>query len=161
MHSRVFQISENPIDDLDLFTYGQYDEHWFLNEYADYTDPLTSDAAITESLTLLGMRQGIVVDITAKTMVVHSKNAVLADDYAEVIKCARHLTEMTLDQFAQQGGGESGPWREALNEAWSDTAGLWFDDGYEKFGMVTFNDFIRKCTEGKTYYIGTIFDYHC
>ena len=36
MHSRIFQVSEKPIDKADYIGESDYWDHWFTNSVADY-----------------------------------------------------------------------------------------------------------------------------
>ena len=38
MHSRIFQLSETPIDEADFLRESYYFDHWFTREIADYVD---------------------------------------------------------------------------------------------------------------------------
>lgn len=159
MHSRIFQISKNPIHRDDYITENYYDyDHWFLKEVADYVATQEGEERKI-SLEWLGKRNGIDVNINSSTIVVTSKDEYFKDKYKEFKSLLIKLQNLTLDDFkADNHDVESNIlW---LNWSYADKFGFYVEDCGEWAGLFSLDEWVRHAKENTTYYIGGVCDYH-
>ena len=97
MHSRIFQISKNPIDEDDYIDADYYcDEGWFVNAIADYVaDVDDRDAELDEWLSRFNGR-GLEYDSEKKTLTIIDRERRFAGKYAEFRWMLEKLADATL-----------------------------------------------------------------
>lgn len=154
MHSRIFQVSTEPIDKADYITESDYYDHWFTYSIADYVDEDTDRAADIEWLN----------DCARGYIIGHDDNGeyLLINNKEEYFKNAFKRFQELLDKVK---GYDINGFINGINEMW----GL-KNEYEEKYGfyvqtddngLITLDEFIRVCEENQKYYIGGTIDYHC
>ena len=101
MHSRIYQISKNPIDKVDYIGESDYWDHWFTHAVADYVNGDTDRANDIEWLKDCYGNEGLSfgVDEGGEYFIVEDKSKFFANGFAEFHKALKELSEMTLDDF--------------------------------------------------------------
>ena len=154
MHSRIFQVSLNPIEKADYITESNYDyEHWFVNEIADY---VSDDCDKDEDIKWLkdcvdGLNFGS--DDNGDYFIVESKEAYFEKKFIAFKEALDKINKCTLSDFSK-GIFEI----YHLNISYEDRYGFYIDADGE---VMTFDAFIRCCVENEKYYLGATCDYHC
>ena len=155
MHSRIFQVSENPVTNDNFIDEERYDEN-FINSIADYVDLIEykSDGYYNDLKYLLNSTEGISVDIKQGVIKVTSKEQYFLRKYERFKELALKLSEITLEEFASHK-----QWFNMfeLSEAYNNAHSFYMDDGNE---AMTIDDWVRYAELNKAYYVGNIFDYH-
>ena len=157
MHSRIFQISTQPIHICDYIEESKYYDTWFTNSYADYVD---GDTNRTEDIQWLkecyegkGLTFG--ADDNGEYFIIEDKVKYFLSSFEEFQKTLKELSEVALDDFiTHKAGLKVGQ----LNTAYQDTCGFYVDD--LDYGLCSLDYFIRSNVNGTKYYIGATIDYH-
>lgn len=154
MHSRIYQISSEPIKEENLIEEYRYDE-W---DRADYVVKETSETDIDSDLEWLQTaNKGITVDIKEKTIVITSKKEYFDKKHDEFRELTEELSNITLEEFISTKNHFT---IEDLKDAYENKHGFYIDDNDEYIGLTNLDNWVRNAEEGKEYYIGNIFDYH-
>ena len=154
MHSRIYQISSEPIKEENLIEEYRYDE-W---NRADYVVKETSETDIESDLEWLQTaNKGITVDTKAKTIVITSKKEYFDEKHDKFKELLEKLQDVTLEEFISTKNHFT---VEDLKDAYEDKHGFYVDDNDEWIGLTNLDNWVRNAEEGKVYYIGNIFDYH-
>lgn len=155
MHSRIFQISSNPITEENLIKESNYDE----NESFGYV--VTSNEVKEDLQWIQEATQGLEVNIKEKTITIKSKKEYFSKKHDTFIELAEKLSYTTLDEFIKSGWGNGllSNFTD-LKDAYEEEQAFYIDDNYECFGLTTLDNWVRNAEENKKYYIGNIFDYH-
>ena len=150
MHSRIFQVSENPITD--LIHESRYDEYLVGQDGIDY---VVESESRTEDIKWLKNHKGL--EITENTIKVVSKKEYFEKSFEEFQEYVEKLSNYTTEDFINPQN-----WLDfyRLKEAYDDQLGFKIDDNDEYFGITSLDNWVRNVEEGKTYYIGKTFDYH-
>ena len=154
MHSRIFQVSLNPIEKADYITESNYDyEHWFVGSIADY---VSDDCDREEDIKWLkGCVEGISfgADNNGEYFIVESKETYFEKKFIAFKKVLDKISKCTLSDFVQDIFEFY-----QLNILYEDKYGFYIDTDEE---LMTFDAFIRYCVEKEKYYLGGTCDYHC
>ena len=154
MHSRIYQISENPIEEENLIEEYRYDE-W---DKADYVVKETSETDIESDLEWVQTaNKGLQVNKEKKTITIVSKKEYFEDKHEKFRELARELSFISMDDF--MSGKEYFKFYD-LECAYEEKHGFYVDDNDEYIGLTNLDNWVRNAEEGKEYYIGNIFDYH-
>ena len=150
MHSRIFQVSENPITD--LIHESRYDEYLVGQDGIDYVVESESRA---EDIEWLKHSKGL--EITENTIKVVSKKEYFEKSFEEFQEYIEKFSNYTTEDFINPQN-----WLDFyhLKYAYDDQNGFKIDDNDEYFGITSLDNWVRNIEEGKTYYIGKTFDYH-
>lgn len=156
MHSRIFQISRNPIKKDCYLSEFDYEDHWFTYQIADYVSD-TSDPE--RDYEWLNEVKGITVDAKKKTLTIDSKAEYFNGKYHEFTMLAKTLSEISLNEFITN---EKNLDEYRMRQAYEDKVGFYVDDNSEYFGMATLDSFMRsqKVCEGDVFHLGAVIDYH-
>ena len=158
MHSRIFQLSTNPIDKEDYIEESNYYDHWFTNQIADYVN---DDCDREDDITWLkDSANGYVVykdNNNNYRLVMNSKEEYFANSYERFIDELAKIGTPTIEEFAK------GISLYGVNDAYEEKFGFYVDLYGDEYGsdLMTFDDFARTCDVGTIYYIGGTVDYHC
>lgn len=157
MHSRIYQISKNPIAKCDYIEEDKYYDHWFTNSIADYVDGDTNRKEDIEWLKDCYEARGISfgTDANGEYLIVEDKTKYFAKKFEAFQKTLTELSETTLDDFVS---GKCGISLHRFKESYDNTFGFYVDG--EDFGTSTFDEFTRYADVGMKYYIGATLDYH-
>ena len=157
MHSRIFQISKNPITEDQLLTEDRYIDDGFVGRIADY---VSEQMDVEDDLNwLINCQKGIELikeDDTFKIKIV-SKKDYFEKSFEEFQNLVKKFNDYTLDEFI-----DSKNWFDfyQMKSCYDDKYAFYFDDSDDYFGITTLDDFVRNVEEGSIYYIGKTFDYH-
>ena len=159
MHSRIYQVSAEPISPEDRIDESKYYDN-FVGEIADYVSEIGEDVDDGD-IKWLGQHPGIETDPVKKTVTVTDKTAYFAGKYKTFQETLDKLKATTPEEFQKyEPGDKLGMSMFILNEAYSDKFGFYMDDNGEWWGLETVDDWVRHAETGKTYYLGTVVDYH-
>ena len=156
MHSRIYQVSEKPVED--FISEDRYYEG-FVGNYADYVSEVEhkSDDYLNDLKWLQNATNGLEVNIKEGTITIISKKEYFEKKYEEFKKLLEELEATTLEEFI---GNKCAFKMTSLKYTYDDTAGFYIDDNDDYVGLTTLDNWVRNAEEGKTYYVGTIIDYH-
>lgn len=158
MHSRIFQISSNPIKEDNMIEEYRYEET-FIGSVADYVVKQTSTEVINDLEWLQSVTEGrgIEVDIDKKTIKVTSKESYFEDKHTAFTELAEKLSNISLTEFIEDKNYFD---FYDLKTSYDDKHSFYVDDNDEYAGTETLDSFVRRAEENKIYYIGSVFDYH-
>ena len=158
MHSRIYQISINPIHKYDYIDESNYYDHWFTNSVADYVNGDTDRADDIEWLKSCYDNSGLSfgADENGEYFIVEDKTKYFADKLETFQANLKELSAITLDDFAISKYDMQ---MYRLKEAYEDKYGFYVDDD-GGWGMNTLDACIRYSENGTKYYIGATIDYH-
>lgn len=157
MHSRIFQVSIEPIEEENLIEDYRY-EDGFVGSHADYVVKETSETDIESDLEWLQeATKGLEVDKEKKTLKILSKEDYFKNKHEKFKELADELSYISLEDFISNEATFS---VEDLKSAFEEKRGFYIDDNDEYIGIANLDNWIRNAEENKTYYIGNIFDYH-
>ncbi len=157
MHSRIFQISKQPIDKTDYIEEDNYYDHWFTNQIADYVNGDTNRESDIDWLKSCYNNQGLSfgADDNGEYFVIEDKNKYFAPKFERFQKLLQELSAVTLDDFVSH---KTSLQMYSLKEAYNDRYGFYVDS--EDIFLVSFDEFVRCSKVGVKYYIGATIDYH-
>lgn len=150
MHSRIFQVSKEPITD--LIHESRYDEYFVGQDGVDY---VVESESKKDDIEWLKHKKGI--EVTENTIKVVSKKEYFEKSFEEFEELIEKFRNYTTEDFINPQN-----WLDfyRLKEAYDDQSGFKMDDNDEYFGITSLDNFVRNVEEGKVYYIGSTFDYH-
>ena len=153
MHSRIFQASTKPIQEYEYLSESDYWEHWFLNSVADYV--VDSDDRNEDIEWLKECARGYTVDCdeNGDYFVITSKVEYFKNAFKNFTELLGKIKDYTIENFA---AGMHEMW--GLQNAYEEKFGFYVDMHGE---LMSFDSFVRHCTEGEKYYIGGTLDFHC
>lgn len=157
MHSRIYQISTNPIHKDDYIDESNYYDHWFTNSVADYVNGDTNRADDIKRLKSCYDNSGLSfgVDNDGEYFIVEDKTKYFANKLEIFQAILKELSSITLDDFISD---KCGVQMYRLKEAYEDKYGFYVDN--EGWGMTSLDACIRYTENGTKYYIGATIDYH-
>lgn len=152
MHSRIFQVSKEPINKNEYITQSEYYDHWFTREIADYVDD-SDRAGDIEWLNSIWKGYKVSEDVNGNYLIVTDKKEYFKERYIRFQQYINKFKECTLDEFANG------------IDIWWDLKNTYVDkfDFYiqtDNHGLLPFDTFIRCCDENVKHYIGGTLDYH-
>ena len=150
MHSRIFQVSMNPINKREYIYEGDYYEHWFTREIADYVSDHCNREEDIKWLTDDARGYLVNKDDDGEYLVVTNKEEYFAPAYEKFMKALNEIGNPTLEEFT------NGIDLWYLKDAAEDKFGFYVDADGE---LMTFDAFIRGCVTNEKYYIGGTVDY--
>lgn len=157
MHSKIFQISREPIE-----TYKEANDYLDTGfmAVADYTDDI-SNSDRSCCIDRLSKYLGDGADIKDNVMTIKDKKTILLKKLQSFRRTLLLLQSITEDDFCSPvfSGGERGidSLMYHLNESFSDKYGFYVDiDDLP----IPITDFLRNTENGERYYIGAVIDYH-
>ena len=152
MHSRIFQVSENPITEENLISEYRYDDYFVGQNGVDYV--VESDSR-QDDIEWLKHNKGL--EITENTIKVVSKKEYFEKSFEEFQELLEKFKNYSMEDFIDPKN-----WLDFYHfkDAYDDQSGFQIDDNDEYFGITSLDNFVRNVEEGKTYYIGKTFDYH-
>lgn len=158
MHSRIFQVSQEPINEENLLGEYRYEED-FVGRIADYVAKQTYKGQdyIEDLKWLQEATDGLEVDVEAGTIIVKSKEEYFSEKHDRFMELAEKLSCITLEEFI---GEDKFFDMHDLKAAYDDKYSFYIDDNDEYCGLTTLDNWVRNAEENKTYYVGSIFDYH-
>lgn len=157
MHSRIYQISKNPIDKVDYIDESNYYDHWFIGSIADYVNEDTDRTNDIEWLKECYNNEGLSfgVDNEGEYFIIADKAKYFSKRFVTFQKTLKELSELTLDDFSS---GRSGMQMYTLKAAYDDKFAFYVDG--DDTGMETLDECVRSSSNGTKFYIGATIDYH-
>lgn len=159
MHSRIFQISKEPISPDDYVTESDYYDMWFTSTVADYVD---SDTDRAEDIRLLRekLRDSCAFgsDDGGEYMIVVDAKKYFEPKYKEFRQLVKKLSGWTLDDFSGT--------RETNEHTMFDLKDCYYAEfdvyvDWDYWGEPTsLDNFLRLAKPGTKYYFGATIDYH-
>lgn len=155
MHSRIFQVSMEPIDECDYIEESNYDDHWFTNSIADYVSDSFSRSEDLKWLEDCYDTKGIEfgVDDNGEYLVIKSKQKYFEYNFNKFMEIINKIKTYTFDDFIQDSHEI---WQ--LENAYEDKFGFYVDT--DDNGLITLDSFVRTYPENEKFYIGGTIDYH-
>lgn len=151
MHSRIFQVSMEPIEEENYICEAEYCDHWFTREIANYvSDDCDRDGDI-KRLANIAKGYSVGEDDNGEYIIITNKEEYFSYAYVKFMEALNKIGKPTLEEFTN---GIS-LWN--LDQAVEDQFGFYVDaDGK----LMTFDAFIRRCAINEKYYIGGTIDYN-
>jgi len=152
MHSRIIQISKEPIEKDEYFSECRYYDG-FINAIADYVVDSDRTADIEWLKSILG--DAAEVDVQAGTFKIVNRMLFFMAPYTEFRQHIAEMEGITLEDFASC---KSEFPMYMLQASYDDKYSFYLDS--DENGMQTLMSFMRFAKDGDVYYIGATFDYH-
>ena len=153
MHSRIFQVSTNPINETDYIDECCYWDHWFINEVADYVANSTDRDGDIEWL--MEYSKGIIIseDENGKFLIVTDKEKYFKNAFENFQEAINKVSKYTIDDFIQSSSYEI--WK--IKDSYENMFGFYIDCNDD---LMSLDRFVRLSPINKKYYIGGTVDYH-
>ena len=158
MHSRIYQITTEPVPADEHLSESYFCEHWFVGSIADYVAG--------------GLNHGLEIDCFKESLVksrvafFHSddcfsilprgKETYFRHTFADFSDAVKKAASVSLEDFA--GNGECSSLVYRIKNSFCDKFGPYVSS--DEFDTIPLDEFIRDAEPGKRYYIGGILDYH-
>lgn len=152
MHSRIFQVSMNPIQEEDYILESDYYDHWFTNEIADYVNGDTDRENDIEWLQGYSTAFDFGTDNSGVYFIVKDKGEYFKPHFDRFMGALNKIKECTLTDFTY---GLAEMW--TLKDSYEDKFGFYVNADGETMCL---DNFVRRCATGEKYYIGATIDYH-
>lgn len=153
MHSRIFQVSMEPIPKEDYIGESFYYDHWFTSEIADYVNGDTDRDNDIEWLQGFSESFAFGTDDGGEYFIVKDKVKYFEPNFKRFMEAVNTIKDYTLEDFI---GGFYGAMYQ-LKDAYEDKFGFYINADGE---TMTLDSFVRGCATGEKYYIGATIDYH-
>ena len=155
MHSRIFQITTEPVKPEDYLTESDFCEHWFTNSIADYVDSEVDRNADIKNLRERLTDVAHFVDDDSFELLPQGKEHYFAGAYKAFVAARDKTLVMGISEFASTGFNEP---VYSMKSAFCEKFELYVSS--DEFDTIPFDDFIRCAEVGRRYYIGGTLDYH-
>ena len=153
MHSRLFQLSLEPIEEDDLI--DDFDlQYNFIGQIADYARDSVDKEDDLEWLESVIGKHGAVIDHKKKT-ICFEEGFKLSYFKKKFDSFKERVSDLTLETFAGISKGSSMDLY-VVEKLLEDKFDFYIYIDYPQ----CLDDFVRDLEEGKTYYFGNIIDYH-
>lgn len=153
MHSRIFQISEEPIKQDDYME----EDKFYVNQldFMDYC--VTVDDPIPSYEWFAREANGIEIDTAAKTLTVISKEDYFRHKYEAFMKAIQKTKDWTLEDFIGFGSFAA---MFDIRDNYDDKFGFYAYSDYD--GLQTMDSFMRSGSvkDGDVFHLGGVVDYH-
>lgn len=153
MHSKIIQISREPIKKDNYIDESRYYDHWFVGSIADYVSDLDDNCrtALCKNLSC----DAFELDPVANTLSIISKDAYFKPKYDAFKAKLQEISQWEYEDYREPHYEVS--W---LADLYDDKFGFYIDDNGEFAGLETLDAFMRRAEDGDIYYIGALLDYH-
>lgn len=155
MHSRIFQVSTEPIDRDEYITESDYWDHWFTNSIADYTSDRCNRADDIEWLKDCYEEKGIEFgkDGSGEFLIIRNKVKYFEKAYGRFQELLEQIGKYDMFHFIN---GIDEMW--SLKNEYEEKFGFYMDT--DDNGLITLDNFVRTYPENVKLYIGGTIDYH-
>ena len=150
MHSRIFQVSYEPIDVEDYLQEYELHDTSFIGHIADYVCASSREADI-ERLKDCALGYEVGLDENGEDFIITDKKAYFESAYKCFRKALGEIYACSLDDFTKE---IPSMWN--LNDAYEDEFGFYVYTDYP----IPFDEFVRNSPVGQKFYIGGTVDYH-
>ena len=160
MHSRIFQISEEPLKEKESSSIRNCDLYhdYFPENIADSFEeiPFKSAEYFEELKWLKRTVKGIEVDVEKQTIIITNKAEYFKEKHSQFKELLNKLKDVTLEEFSS---GRSKLYFDMyeLNECYREKHGFYIDFMGD---LTSLDEWVRSVEENKVFFIGTIIDYH-
>lgn len=157
MHSRIFQVSREPIDKEDYIDESNYYDHWFTNLIADCVNGDTDRGDDVKWLKECYEKSGLSFgkDSGGEYFIIDDKAKYFKPKFEEFCKALDELKKITLEDFSSNKCNMP---VYLLKGAHNDKFGFYIDS--DETSLRTLDEFVRYADIGIKYYIGVTIDYH-
>ena len=172
MHSKIFQVSREPIERVDYISEDRYFDG-FVGSIADYVSDDLTDEQRDNYITSLVESLGDAIEYCAAkdSFKVVNKKAFFDRRFDAWKKRLDILSKVTPEQFAgledikQDQSGlpydcSVGRLNYECSELYSDKFSYYIDDDGEYYGNQPLDSFMRSINNGDEFYFGAVIDYH-
>lgn len=162
MHSRIFQITTNPVPKENYITTSDFEDHWFTDSIADYVSDDNDRAEDIKWLrSFLEHKKTVAFDESDSSFEIlsHGREAYFAHAYADFTAARGETMGLGLPEFASCGEVTDFSmllWR--MNNAFCSKYDFYVT--LDEVGTIPLDKFIRQAETGTRYYIGGVLDYH-
>ena len=157
MHSRIFELSKEPVLKLERISEASIPE-CFRNTIADYTDANTDrDHDIKWLLSCVGNYVDVAEDGMSFTFRPRAKQMHFERSYHTFLDKVCELTGISLDAFAGETKYDIGMAMYKLNDCFNDKFSFYI---YFQDELTTLDDWIRETDLSGSFYFGGTLDYH-
>ena len=159
MHSRIFQITTNPVQDEDYISEYGFFEHWFVGAIADYVNAHNDQAEDIKYLrSWLEANKVAAFDESGDSFTVlpGGREAYFTRAYDTFVAARAKTFSMSLSDFASAGEFGGAMWQ--MSNSFNDKFAYYVSS--DEFDTISFDEFIRSSETEKRYYIGGTLDYH-
>lgn len=141
----------------DYIEESRYYDHWFTNSIADYVDENTDREGDIEWLKECFDNEGLSfgTDDGGEYFIVEDKSKFFANSFKEFKKALKELSKITLDDFITDKVDIQ---MYVLESTYYNKFGFYVDN--DDTGVETFDECVRRSSNGTKYYIGATIDYH-
>ena len=153
MHSRIFQVSMNPIPEEDYIGESFYYDHWFTNEIADYVNGDTDRDSDIEWLKGYSGAFEFGEDVGGEYFIIENKEEYFKPRFDRFLEVFNKIKDYTLEDFIKGFGLDM----YQLEDAYEDKFGFYVNIHGDTLNL---DDFMRGTKSGEKYYIGATIDYH-
>lgn len=156
MHSRIFQVSTEPISQDEYTIESNYYDHWFTNSIADYVSDNCNRTDDIEWLKDCYEEKGIEFgkDGSGEFLIIRSKVKYFDKAYDRFQEPLEQINKYDMSHFTK---GIYEFWE--LKNAYEEKFGFYMDT--DDNGLITLDNFVRIYPENVKLYIGGTIDYHC
>lgn len=170
MHSRIFQVSKEPINEEDFICESDFYESSFIGGIADYVNEDTyfeDDIAWLKDY--IESRGGIEINEDENTITIVDKKKFFEQNFEKFKELLGKLSEVNIIQFSASAEPDDlANSRYALStllydfecEAEGDKFGFYIYDSKDYGYPVRLDEWVRGTKEGDKYYFGSTLDYH-
>ena len=158
MHSKIIQISKEPIEEENYISESDYYES-FVGSIADYVADLEDDEVESEKRDFISSleKRGIVKGDNGNEFTIVNKTKFFEGLYEEFVSHVQKLADATLEAFCN---GKLDDAMYCLNTSYKNKYDIYIDDKGEWYGLVPLSEFMRSVNNGETFYLGGAVDYH-
>jgi hypothetical protein len=156
MHSRIFQVSTEPISQDEYIIESNYYDHWFTNSVADYVSDDCNRTDDIEWLKDCYEEKGIEFgkDGSGEFLVIRSKIKYFEKSFERFKELLKTISNYDIADFIK---GIYEFWE--LKNEYEEKFGFYMDT--DDNGLITLDNFVRIYPENVKLYIGGTIDYHC
>lgn len=155
MHSRIFQISREPISKDKYISEDDFYDSGFIGEIADY---VSDDTNRDDDIEWIKARLEGVVDFNGDSFTIKDQRKYFEKSFSDFLEAIKDISLLTFKDFCTDANDFSYKMYK-LENAYRDEFGFYINDIGE-YGTEPFDDFMRRAKNGDVFYIGATLDYH-
>lgn len=156
MHSRIFQISREPINKDEYISEADYYDSGFIGEIADYVSDYTDR---DDDIELIKARLEGVADFNGDSFTIKNQRKYFEKKFSNFLETIEDISLLTFEDFCTDESDFSYKMYK-LESAYRDKFKFYINDNGEYAGTEPIDDFMRRAKNGDVFYIGATLDYH-
>lgn len=155
MHSRIFQISREPISKDEYISEADFYDNGFIGNIADY---VSDDTDRESDIEWLKQRLEGVADFNGDSFTIKDQRKYFEKSFSDFLEAIKDISLLTFEDFCTDANDFNYKMYK-LESAYRDEFEFYINDigGY---GTEPFDDFMRRAKNGDVLYIGATLDYH-